>query len=37
LLKHPGEIKLSEVIQLLEGPVTLVDCVNYPVLTMGST
>ena len=30
LLKRPGEIKLSEVIQLLEGPVAPVDCVNNP-------
>jgi len=30
LLKHPEEIKLSEVIQLLEGPIAPVDCVNNP-------
>mgnify|MGYP001082968142 CR=1 FL=1 len=30
LLKHPEEIKLSEVIQLLEGPIAPVECVNNP-------
>lgn len=30
LLKCPEEIKLSEVIQLLEGSVVPVDCVNNP-------
>ena len=30
LLKHPQEIKLSEVIQLLEGPIAPVECVNNP-------
>jgi len=30
LLKHPDEINLSAVIQLLEGPIALVDCVNNP-------
>lgn len=30
LLKHPQEIKLSEVIQLLEGSMALADCVNHP-------
>jgi Rrf2 family cysteine metabolism transcriptional repressor len=30
LAKHPQEIKLSEVIELLEGSVTLVECVNDP-------
>jgi len=30
LLKHPEEIKLSEVIQLLEGSMAPVDCVNHP-------
>ena len=30
LLKHPEEIKLSEVIQLLEGPIAPVGCVNNP-------
>jgi len=30
LLKRPGEIKLSEVIQLLEGSIAPVDCVNDP-------
>lgn len=32
LLKHPQEIKLSEVIQLLEGSVAPVECVNNPEL-----
>ena len=30
LLKHPWEIKLSEVIQLLEGPVAPVECITNP-------
>jgi Rrf2 family cysteine metabolism transcriptional repressor len=30
LIKHPGEVKLSEAIQLLEGPIAPVDCVNNP-------
>jgi Rrf2 family cysteine metabolism transcriptional repressor len=30
LFKHPDEIKLSEVIQLLEGPIAPVECVNNP-------
>ena len=30
LAKRPDEIKLSEVIQLLEGSIALVDCVNDP-------
>ena len=30
LLKHPRDIKLSEVIQLLEGSIAPVDCVNHP-------
>ena len=30
LAKTPGEIKLSEVVQLLEGSVAPVDCVNDP-------
>lgn len=30
LLKHPDEVNLSEAIQLLEGPIALVDCVNNP-------
>jgi len=30
LLKHPQEIKLSEVIQLLEGSTAPVECVNHP-------
>jgi Rrf2 family protein len=30
LLKPPSEIKLSEVVQLLEGSIALVDCVNDP-------
>ena len=32
LLKHPKEIKLSEVIELLEGSISPVDCVNYPTV-----
>jgi Rrf2 family protein len=32
LLKPPAEIKLSEVIQLLEGSIAPVDCVNNPAL-----
>ena len=32
LLKPPSEIKLSEVVQLLEGSITPVDCVNNPAL-----
>jgi len=30
LLKHPEKIKLSEVIQLLEGQIAPVECVNNP-------
>ena len=30
LVRHPREIKLKEVIQLLEGSLTLVECVNDP-------
>jgi len=30
LLKHPDEVNLGEAIQLLEGPIALVDCVNNP-------
>jgi Rrf2 family cysteine metabolism transcriptional repressor len=30
LLKPPSEIKLSEVVQLLEGSIAPVDCVNNP-------
>jgi Rrf2 family protein len=32
LLKLPSEIKLGEVVQLLEGSITPVDCVNNPEL-----
>ncbi|MFW6102170.1 MAG: RrF2 family transcriptional regulator [Chloroflexota bacterium] len=32
LLKQPSEIKLSEVVQLLEGSLAPVDCVNNPAL-----
>jgi len=32
LLKPPSEIKLGEVVQLLEGSITTVDCVNNPAL-----
>jgi Rrf2 family cysteine metabolism transcriptional repressor len=37
LLKPPSEIKLSEVVQLLEGSITPVDCVNNPELCHRST
>ena len=30
LAKPPQEVRLSEVIQLLEGPITPVECVNNP-------
>ncbi len=30
LFKHPDEVNLGEAIQLLEGPIALVDCVNNP-------
>ena len=30
LVKPPEEVKLSEVIQLLEGSIAPVDCVNNP-------
>ncbi len=30
LAKHPKEIKLSEVIQLLEGSIALAECINSP-------
>lgn len=30
LLKRPEEIRLSEVIRLLEGPIALVECVHNP-------
>jgi len=32
LLKPPSEIKLGEVVQLLEGSIAPVDCVNNPAL-----
>jgi Rrf2 family cysteine metabolism transcriptional repressor len=32
LLKRPAEIKLSEVVQLLEGSIAPVGCVNNPAL-----
>ena len=37
LLKPPSEIKLSEVVQLLEGSIAPVDCVNNPELCHRST
>jgi len=37
LLKPPSEIKLSEVVQLLEGSIAPVDCVNNPALCHRST
>lgn len=36
LLKHPQEIKLSEVIQLLEGSIAPVECVNHPRICLRS-
>jgi len=36
LLKPPSEIKLSEVVQLLEGSIALVDCVDNPGLCQRS-
>jgi len=30
LIRQPGEIKFSEVVQLLEGAITPVDCVSNP-------
>ncbi len=32
LVKPPAEIKLGEAVQLLEGPIAPVDCVNDPAL-----
>lgn len=32
LLKHPREIKLSEVVQFLEGSIAPVECVNHPAI-----
>ena len=32
LLKQPSQIKLSQIIQLLEGTITPVECVIYPEL-----
>jgi len=37
LFKPPSEIKLSEVVQLLEGSIAPVDCVNNPALCHRST
>jgi Rrf2 family cysteine metabolism transcriptional repressor len=37
LLRPPSEIKLSEVVQPLEGCITPVDCVNNPALCHRST
>ena len=37
LLKPPSEIKLSEAVQLLEGSITPVDCVNNPASCHRST
>jgi Rrf2 family protein len=37
LLKPPSEIKLSEAVQLLEGSIAPVDCVNNPALCHRST
>jgi len=30
LIRHPRELKLSEVVQLLEGAITPVECVSNP-------
>lgn len=32
LLKPPADIRLGEVVQVLEGPIAPVDCVNNPAL-----
>ena len=32
LLRQPAQIKLSQIIQLLEGTITPVECVTYPEL-----
>ena len=32
LAKHPTDIKLNEIVALLEGPICLVDCINDPSL-----
>jgi len=32
LIRHPQELKLSEVVQLLEGAITPVDCVSNPAI-----
>jgi len=37
LIKPPSEIKLGEVVQLLEGSIAPVDCVNNPALCHRST
>ncbi len=37
LLKSPSEIKLSEVVQPLEGCIAPVDCINNPALCHRST
>ena len=36
LLKPPSDIKLSEIVQLLEGSIALVDCINNPELCQRS-
>lgn len=30
LIRHPEELKLSEVVQLLEGAITPVECISHP-------
>jgi len=37
LLKPPDEVKLGQVVQLLEGSIAPVDCVNNPALCHRST
>lgn len=36
LLRDPREIRLSEVVQLLEGPIAPVECVNNPEICLRS-
>ena len=36
LVRHPGEISLDEVLQLLEGTIGPVECVNHPDRCMRS-
>ena len=36
LLRDPRELRLSEVVQLLEGPIAPVECVNNPEICLRS-